>query len=76
VLEKIFTMTTIVLAHPHEQCRQFQVFAVYNAPGVHHVFAVQELDTREQAEWYARHLMEHFEADHFQRVIEVGEPIR
>ena len=68
-------MTTIVLAHPHDSCPQFQVFAIYEAPGVHHVFAVQELDGRDEAELQARQMMENYEADHFRPVIEVGERI-
>ena len=69
-------MTTIVLAHPSEHCPQFQVFAVYDAPDVHHVFGAQEFHGREEAEWHARHLMEAFEADHFRRVVQVGQRIR
>ncbi len=68
-------MTTIVLVHPSEHCPQFQVFGVYEAPNVHHVFAVQELRDRDEAEQLARHMMENFEADHFRRVIRVGERI-
>ncbi len=68
-------MTTIVLTHPSEHLPRFQVFAVYDAPDVHHVFALQELSGREEAENVARQMMENFEADHFRRVIKVGERI-
>ena len=39
-------MTTIVLAHPSEHYRRFQVFAVYEAPDVHQAFGAQEFDAR------------------------------
>ena len=68
-------MTTIVLAHPSERCPRFQVFCVYESPNVHHVFALEEFSRRDEAEHVARRLMETFEADHFRRVIEVGERI-
>ena len=68
-------MTTIVLIHPSEHCPQFQVFAVYAAPGVHHVFGLEEIGNRDQAEQVSRQMMETYEADHFRRVIEVGERI-
>ncbi len=68
-------MTTIVLAHPSEHCPQFQVFAIYEAPDVYDVFALQELDSQVEAEWYARHMMEAYEADHFRRIVQVGERI-
>ncbi len=68
-------MTTIVLTHPSEHCPRFQVFAVYEAPNVHHVFALQEISGRDEAEKVARQMMESFEADHFRRVIEVGQRI-
>ena len=38
-------MTTIVLTHPSENCRKFQIFVVYNAPAVHHVFGLVEVAT-------------------------------
>ena len=65
-------MTTIVLAHPNERCPQFQVFGVYEAPNVHHVFAVEEISSRDEAEHVAHQMMQTYEADHFRRVIEVG----
>jgi len=68
-------MTTIVLTHPSEHCPRFQVFAVYEAPKVHHAFALQEVIGRDEAEEAARQMMENFEADHFRRVIEVGQRI-
>jgi hypothetical protein len=68
-------MTTIVLIHPGEHRPQFRVFAEYDAPAVHHVFARHNLDSRDEAEFVAHGLMETFEADHFRRVIEVGERI-
>ena len=68
-------MTTIVLAHPNERCPRFQVFGVNEAPDVHHVFAVEEIGTRGEAERVARQMMKDYEADHFRRVIEVGERI-
>ena len=60
VFRESAAMTTIVLAHPHERCPQFQVFAIYEAPGVHHVFAVQELDGRDDAEQRAGQMMDTF----------------
>lgn len=68
-------MTTIVLAHPNERCLRFQVFAVYEASDVHHVFALEEISSRDEAERVAHKMMEDYEADHFRRVIEVGERI-
>jgi hypothetical protein len=68
-------MTTIVLAHPNERCPRFQVFCVYEAPKVHHVFALEEISNRGEAERIAHRMMEDYEADHFRRVIEVGEPL-
>jgi hypothetical protein len=68
-------MTTIVLVHPNERCPQFQVFAVYDAPAVRHVLALQDLNSRDEAEYVAHNMMEIYEADHFRRVIEVGERI-
>ena len=68
-------MTTIVLAHPTEHCPWFQVFGVYEAPDVHHVFAVEEISGYNEAEQRARQMMETYEADHFRRVIKVGERI-
>ena len=68
-------MTTIVLAHPNEHCPKFQAFGVYEAPSVHHVFGVQEISTRDEAEQRAQQMMGTYEADHFRRVIEVGERI-
>ena len=68
-------MTTIVLAHPNERCPRFQVFAVYDAPDVHWAFGLQELKSRDEAERVAHKMMEDYEADHFRRVIEVGERI-
>jgi hypothetical protein len=43
-------MTTIVLAHPIERRPRFQVFGVYDAPDGHHVFALEEIRTRDEAE--------------------------
>ena len=68
-------MTTIVLIHPSEHCPQFQVFAVYDAPDVHHVFGLEEISDRDEAEHVARQMMETYDADHFRRVIAVGERI-
>jgi hypothetical protein len=68
-------MTTIVLAHPGEHCPRFQVFAIYEAPNVHHVFALQEIAVRDEAEHLARQMMDAYEADHFRRVIEVRQPL-
>ena len=68
-------MTTIVLAHPNERCSRFRVFGVYKTPNVHHVFGVEEISSRDEAEDFARQLMETYEADHFRRVIEVGQRI-
>jgi hypothetical protein len=68
-------MTTIVLAHPTEQRAHYQVFAVYDAPDVHRVFAAQELTDRDEAERAARKMMEEFEADHFRRLVRVSEKI-
>jgi hypothetical protein len=68
-------MTTIVLTHPNEHNRRFQIFAVYDAPDVHSVFAIQETGSREVAEQVAREMMENFEADHFRRVVEAAERI-
>ena len=68
-------MTTIVLAHPNEHCPRFQIFGVYEAPNVHHVFAAAEIGSRDEAEHVARRMMEIYEADHFRRVVEVGERI-
>jgi hypothetical protein len=68
-------MTTIVLTHPSEHCPRFQVFAVYDAPDAHRAFGLQETSSRDEAEKAARQMMETFEADHFRRVIEVGERI-
>jgi hypothetical protein len=68
-------MTTIVLAHPTGHRARFQVFAMYDGPGVHHAFAVEEFADREEAERVARKMMEEYEADHFRRVVEVGERI-
>lgn len=68
-------MTTIVLTHPNERCPRFRVFGVYKTPHVHHVFDVKEIGTRDEAELVAYEMMETYEADHFQRVIELGERI-
>ncbi len=68
-------MTTIVLAHPNERCPRFQVFGVYEAPDVHHVFGLEEISSRDEAEDTAHKMMETYEADHFRRVIEVWERI-
>jgi len=68
-------MTTIVLAHPNARCPRFQVFGEYEALNEHYVFAVEEISSRDDAEQVARHMMEAYEADHFRRVIEVGERI-
>ena len=65
-------MTTIVLAHPNERCPRFQVFGIYEAPNVHHVFGVEEISSRDEAERAARWMMDLYEADHFRRVIAVG----
>ncbi len=56
-------------------CPQFQVFAVYDAPAVHHAFALQDLSSRDDAEYVAHDMMEIYEADHFRRVMQVGEQI-
>jgi len=50
-------MTTIVLSHPNQHCRRFQVFGVYDGRDDHFTFAVQEFDVRDQAERFARLLM-------------------
>jgi len=63
-------MTTIVLSHPNQHCRRFQVFGVYDGRDDHFTFAVQEFDVRDQAERFARLLMEKHQADHFQRVVQ------
>ncbi len=68
-------MTTIVLIHPSGHCPKFQLFAVYDASDAHHVFALQEIESRYAAEKAAHAMMETYEADHFRRVIVVGEPI-
>jgi hypothetical protein len=68
-------MTTIVLTHPNQGCPRFQVFGEYEAPDVHHVFAFEEIGTRDEAERVAHKMMEDYKADHFRRVIEVGERI-
>jgi hypothetical protein len=51
-------MTTIVLAHPTEQCPRFRVFGVYDSSGQHRTFAVQEIAGRKEAERVAQKLME------------------
>ena len=53
----------------------FHVFAVYEAPNVHHAFALEEISSGDDAEQVARQMMETYEADHFRRVIRVGERI-
>ena len=68
-------MTTIVLAHPNEHCPRFQVFGEYEASNEHYVFDVAEISVRDEAEHVAHKMMEAYEADHFRRVIEVGERI-
>ena len=68
-------MTTIVLAHPTERCPRFQVFGVYEAPNVHRVFALEHISTRDEAELAAFEMMETYEAEHFRRIIDVGERI-
>ena len=68
-------MTTIVLIHPNDHCNRFQVFAVYEAPNVHHAFALEEIGSRDDAEHAARQMMKTYEADHFRRIIKVGERI-
>ena len=68
-------MTTIVLVHPTEQLARFLVFAAYDAPDVHRVFAAQEFADRDEAERAAGRMMEEYEADHFRRVVRVGERI-
>ena len=50
-------------------------FSRYEAPDVHHAFALEEISSRDDAEHVARQMMEDYEADHFRRVIEVGERI-
>ena len=47
----------------------------YDAPAVHHAFALQDLSSRDDAEYVAHDMMETYEADHFRRVINVGERI-
>jgi hypothetical protein len=42
---------------------------------MHHVFVLRQLGNRDEAEHVARQMMETYEADHFRRVIEVGERI-
>ena len=42
---------------------------------MHHVFAFEEIGTRDEAERVAHKMMEDYKADHFRRVIEVGERI-
>ncbi len=54
-------MTTIILAHPNQRCRRFQVFGVYDAPHVHHVFTVEEISRRDEAECVAHQMMEEYE---------------
>ncbi len=68
-------MTTIVLAHPTEHHPKFQVFAVYDAHDVHRAFGAQEFADRDEAERVASVMMVELEADHFRRVVEVGERI-
>jgi len=68
-------MTTIVLAHPTGQHPKFQVYVVYDAPGVHRAFAAKDFTHREEAEQVAHGMMEEYEADHFCRMIAVGEAI-
>ncbi len=68
-------MTTIALTHPNEHCPRFQVFGEYVTPNEYYVFDVAEVSSRDDAEQVARHMMETYEADHFRRVIEVGERI-
>jgi len=68
-------MTTIILTYPNEHHPRFQVFSIYRAPDVHYVFALHETSSRDEAEQRAREMMETYEADHFQRVIEAGERI-
>ena len=68
-------MTTIVLTHPNDRRLRFQVFAIYDAPNVHRVFAVQEFTVQDDAERVARKMMNDYEADHFRRMVEVGERI-
>jgi hypothetical protein len=67
-------MTTIVLTHPGEHCPLFQVFAVYEAPNVHHAFALHEVNSRGEAERCARQMMDAYEADHFRRIVEIAQP--
>jgi hypothetical protein len=57
VIHKRPAMTTIVLAHPNERSPRFQVFGIYEAPDVHHVFAVEEISTRDEAERVAHKMM-------------------
>ena len=68
-------MTTIVLIHPNDHCQRFHVFAVYEAPNVHHAFDLEEISSRDDAEHAARQMMKTYEADHFRRIIKVGERI-
>ena len=42
---------------------------------MHHAFALEEISSRDDAEHAARQMMETYKADHFRRVIEVGERI-
>jgi hypothetical protein len=68
-------MTTIVLAHPSPQCPRFQVFGIHDGPGKHFTFGIQEFDVRDDAERFARRMMDKHGADHFRRVIHTGERI-
>ncbi len=54
---------------------KFQVFAVYDAHDVHRAFGAQEFADRGEAERAASVMMVELEADHFRRVVEVGERI-
>jgi hypothetical protein len=42
---------------------------------VYHVFAVEEISSRDEPEQRAQQMMETYEADYFRRVIEIGKRI-
>jgi hypothetical protein len=62
-------MTTIVLAHPDRHCPAFQVFGVYDGEDDRFVFDVRKFDDGEEAERWARRMVEYHKADHFRRSI-------
>ena len=68
-------MTTIVLNPSQRTLPAVPGFCRLRGAEVHHVFALQEVCGRDEAEDVARQMMENFEADHFRRVIEVGQRI-